>query len=224
MVKYRTPLLPTGFLRQKPREEALALVRMPRELRGMLRDALEATGSTGCSIWELQRLHASILDERPRAAIELGSGVSTLVLAYAARSLALRGDRCRLVSMEQSAEYQDDMLSWFPSELKGYVEFILSPTVEDPQDDGSIGYRYSLTPDEAFEWVFVDGPQLPRKDPALFDADAIGLARHGQRMVVHVDGRESTVDRLVHRLAPERLERSEVHSWTTMWLSGQRSS
>ncbi len=224
MVKYRSPLLPLGFLQPRPRSEAAALLRTPRELRARLRTALGSTQSTGCSIWELERLHRSLITERPSVAVELGSGVSTLVLAHAIRELAEQGHECRLVSLEQSAEYQNDMLDWFPKDLQKYVEFVLSPVESETLEDGSIGYRYSAAPDIAYEWLFVDGPQLPRKDPTLFDADALHIARHGQRMVVHIDGREGTVDRLVERLSPERVERSSVHSWTTLWTKGRTPS
>ena len=223
MVKYRSPLLPLGFLRAKPRSEMLAHLRTPRELRRMLKDALAATGSTGCSIWELQQLRRSLLHERPRHAVELGSGVSTLVLAFAVRELQQQGHECRFVSLEQSAEYQNDMLQWFPKDLAPFVRFVLSPAGSSDFPDGRRGFRYSYLPDEAYEWVFVDGPQLPRKDPMLFDADAIDIARHGQRMVIHVDGRESTVERLVERLRPAHIERFPIHSWTTMRVDGRQA-
>jgi hypothetical protein len=215
MVKFRAPVSIRGMLDVRARQEVIAHYRLPSDLRRLLDDALTATNSTGCSTWELQRLHRSIIDERPTSAIEFGSGISTLVIAHAVRALARGGHLTRFVTMEQGEEYQRNLLSWFPPELRDYVEFRLSDVVADEPTGGLTGYRYSRTPDERFDWVFVDGPQLPRKDGALFDADVLALPR-GHAMVVHIDGRASTVSQLVERLTPQVVQRNTVHRWTTL--------
>ena len=217
MAKYRIPLGLRGLRDARAREELIAHLRLPRDLRRMIGLALEATNSTGCSVWELERLHRSVSEERPAAAIEFGSGISTLVIAHAVRSLSRAGHDTRFVTMEQGAEYQANMLGWFPKELRPFVEFRLSDIMPDPPADGKVGYRYVDTPTDRFDWCFVDGPQLPRKDPTLFDSDVLHLPR-GHRMVVHIDGRRATLERLIAELVPDRVERSEVHGWATLTI------
>jgi hypothetical protein len=215
MVKYRSPVGLSGLRNPRAREELRAHLRLPRDLRRRIAGALEATNSTGCSSWELERIHRSILVERPTAAIEFGSGISTMVIADAVRRLGREGHATRFVTMEQDANYQDNMLGWFPDDLRRFVNFRLSGVVAETSEDGSVGYRYADTPLERFDWCFVDGPQLPRKDPSLFDSDVLLLPR-GHRMVVHIDGRESTVTRLQQGLGPSVVERFVRHSWTTL--------
>ena len=217
MVKFRVPLTLRGLGDARAREEFLAFHRLPRDLRSLLGAALEATNSTGCSVWELERLHRSLIDRRPGTAIEFGSGISTLVLAHAVRELARAGHTTRFVSMEQGRTYQDNMLGWFPADLRGMVDFRLSEVVGEEARGGMTGYRYTETPEEQFDWVFVDGPQLPRKDPLLFDADVLSLPR-GHAMMVHIDGRRATVARIVEELRPVKVEAFEVHGWTTLHI------
>ena len=217
MVKYRVPLRLAGVRSPRARQELFAHLRLPRDLRRMIGEALAATNSTGCSVWELHQLHSSMLRERPSSAIEFGSGISTLVIANAVRRLAKNGHVVRFVTMEQGAEYQANMLGWFPQELRPFVEFRLSDIMPDPPADGKVGYRYVDTATDRFDWCFVDGPQLPRKDPTLFDSDVLHLPR-GHRMVVHIDGRRATLERLIAELVPDRVERSEVHGWATLTI------
>lgn len=215
MAKFRVPLTLRGLGDARARQEFLAFHRLPRDLRVLLGAALEATNSTGCSVWELERLHRSLIDRRPRTAIEFGSGISTLVLAHAVRELARAGHATRFVSMEQQRTYQDNMLGWFPADLRDVVDFRLSDVVGEDSNRGMTGYRYIETPEEQFDWVFVDGPQLPRKDPMLFDADVLFLPRE-HAMVVHIDGRRATVARLVEELRPVKVETFQAHGWTIL--------
>ena len=219
MVKYRVPLRLAGVRSPRARQELFAHLRLPRDLRRMIGEALAATNSTGCSVWELHQLHSSMLRERPSSAIEFGSGISTLVIAHAVRRLAKNGHVVRFVTMEQGAEYQENMLAWFPDELRPYVDFRLSEVTSEPTEDGLEGYRYTKTPSEQFDWCFVDGPQLPRTDPSLFDADVLSLPK-GHRMVVHIDGRRSTRAKLVHDLAPDNVKVFKPHGWATLILEG----
>lgn len=223
MAKFRVPLTLRGLGDARARQEFVAYHRLPKDLRGLLAGALEATNSTGCSVWELERLHRSLREERPTAAIEFGSGISTLVLAHAVAALAREGHHTRFVSMEQSEQYQQNLLGWFPDELRGHVEFRLSETTAEPSTDGMTGHRYVTTPQEPFDWIFVDGPQLPRKVPLLFDADVLHLPLPAGTLI-HIDGRRSTVERLVQVLDPASVETSEVHRWTTLRLGGGRGA
>lgn len=217
MAKFRVSLRQRGIRDARARQEFRALHRLPRDLRTLLGPALEATSSTPCTVWELERLHRSFIVTRPERAIEFGSGISTMVLAHAVRELARTGHATRFVSMEQERAYQEDMLDWFPADLRESVDFRLSEVVRMERDAGMTGYRYADTPDEQFDWVFVDGPELPLKDPMHFDADVLSLPRH-RAMIVHIDGRSSTVDGLIRELRPSRIESFPAHKWTTLHL------
>ena len=217
MAKFRSSLRQGGLRDASARQEFRALHRLPRDLSRLLGPALEASSSTGCTVWELERLHRSFIVRRPERAIEFGSGISTMVIAHAVRELARAGHVTRFVSMEQDRYYQEDMLEWFPADLREWADLRLSELVSAERSSGMTGYRYADTPDEQFDWVFVDGPELPMNDPMQFDADVLFLPRH-RAMMVHVDARRATVDALVRELRPSRIESFPVHKWTTLHL------
>ncbi len=220
-MKFIPRLTMHNIIARKQRAEFAAYLRLLRypELIWMLHRAVNASGSTGCTVWELERLHRSLISERPSDALELGSGISTLVLAHAARTLERRGTPCRFVSMEESQEYFEDLCRWFPHELWPYVEVRVSPTLDEVYDGDAVGRSYRDTPLQSFSWVFVDGPQLTKKDKQLyFDADAARVSQ-GQAMVIHVDGRSSTINHLKRILAPDEVWAAPTHNWTTMRIA-----
>lgn len=219
VVKYLSPLSIRKALGPRARQEFMAHLRLPKDLRRAISLGLKETNSTGCTVWELERLWRSMLDVRPSRAVEFGSGISTLVIAHAVRKLADAGHVTRFVTMEQSAAYQENLLAWFPQELRSYVDFRRSDAVAELTSDGALAFSYRDTPDEPFDWCFVDGPDLPSCGATWFDADVLRLNK-GQGLVIHIDGRLSTRQRLKQELHPSRVYRSHVHGWATLFVEG----
>jgi glycosyltransferase involved in cell wall biosynthesis len=100
---------------------------------------------------------AERLDERaPKRVLELGSGLSTLVLAeYAARSGA------NVVSLEHDPHYHARTVRLLTSlDLRAYVDLRLAPLAPIACANGRRFPWYGVELDGAFDFVFVDGPPL----------------------------------------------------------------
>jgi len=116
---------------------------------------LEQSVSTGCDYVDYLALYNHVRKYKPQYVLELGTGVSTVVLAYALRE----NGGGKVVSMEDHEYYLDSAKKIFPSELSGFVEFHLSPSVEKTRDFFR-GGGYQNIPKRDYEFVFVDGPNL----------------------------------------------------------------
>ena len=164
--------------------QSLDEVRARRRLRAdpplwrALRPIVQASASTGCTSYELDVLYRNVVERRPRRVLELGAGISTIVLGYAARKVAaLGGQPPTIVSMEESAFYHEDLSRLIPDEVRGHIRLVLSPVEDRECGDGLIGRRYASTPAEPYDLVFIDGPQVPmyRDDRRYFDADILDV-------------------------------------------------
>ena len=62
---------------------------------------LQRSASVGCTFFELDALYHEITRQRPKRVLELGSGISTIVMGFAAHSLLAEGEKCTVVTMEQ---------------------------------------------------------------------------------------------------------------------------
>jgi hypothetical protein len=88
--------------------------------------------------------------------LELGSGISSFVIAFALRELE---DGCKptFYSMEEDRYYHNQIVEIFPSDLKDSVHFVLSDRFE--KDFGMYrGCYYKDVPDLPWDFVFIDGP------------------------------------------------------------------
>jgi hypothetical protein len=109
--------------------------------------------STGADLTDYALLHRYVLSRKPRRVLELGSGVTTAILADA---LAETGGH--LVTYEAIPMYRDDMLAKLPERLKPVVTSILAE-----RDLGYVaatsGVRYAgEIAGGPFDMIFVDGP------------------------------------------------------------------
>jgi hypothetical protein len=165
-------------------------------LRDALRGCLEQTKSTGCSYGDYWRLYQYVRRHKPIEVLELGGGVSTVVLAVALRDNAAEGHPPgRLTSMEEEEIWHKELVAIFPNAYRSYVDFVLSPTV---MDGFSVfrGVRYRDVPDRPYSFVFVDGPAYDAKDgsgkTSCFDLVRV-LSRSSTPVAALVDTRVSTV-------------------------------
>lgn len=152
------------------------------------------TASTGCDFREYWWLYNYVTSHRPRYILECGAGISTIVMGFAIKELERQGHpRLTLVSLEDVPFYYDDLVKLIPAAVEPYVNIILSE-VEDKDFGIGMGRSYANVPDHPYEFVFTDGPNLPRGTQLpYFDCDYINIVRRQERPVVGaVDGRKST--------------------------------
>ncbi len=151
--------------------------------------------STGCTFYELEVLYRHITEHKPALVLELGSGVSTIVMGYAAKKVRDLGMPCTIVSMEESAYYYDDVCKLIPKDIIDCVELIQSPVEDIRLSNDFIARRYVNVPPNPYDLVFIDGPQVPKfqDDPRYFDGDILRVIEWNQQpFTAYLDGRRGT--------------------------------
>jgi len=166
---------------------------------------LEKSVSTGCDYVDYLALYNHVRKHKPQYVLELGTGVSTVVLAY-----ALRENRHGMVvSMEDNEYYLGATKKIFPEELKDVVEFHLSPAVEKTRDFFR-GSGYKDIPAKDYEFVFVDGPNLlvdterPPDAEFAFNFDFIEAVRMSRKPVAGLIDTRTTTCFAYHLLLGEK--------------------
>jgi hypothetical protein len=148
--------------------------------------------STGCDFYELWTLYQHVRKTRPKCILELGSGVSTIVMAYAIHSLENENYSCVFVSMEESERYHAQLQQLIPKDLAPVVDHVLCAAEDRPLDNGLIARRYAAKPRHAYDFVFIDGPQCPKAEN-YFDGDLLdAMAWNDQPFVAFLDERLKT--------------------------------
>lgn len=158
----------------------------------------ERTSSTGCSYGDYLALYNYVRIHKPREVLECGTGLSTVVLAYALmENEREHGLSWRLTSLEENREYYELARKSLPEELAGdsRVRLVLSDIVEDSYELFR-GVRYKDVPQAPYDFVFVDGPRKladPEEKPLTFDFDFIRVVLASDRPVgAMIDTRTST--------------------------------
>ena len=98
-----------------------------RDLCADMAELFRRSASTGCTYHELGTLYRHIIRHRPRHVLELGSGMSTLVLAHAARLVRDQGGECQVISMEEDSFYFNNLMSLLPAWVSDYATVVHSP-------------------------------------------------------------------------------------------------
>jgi hypothetical protein len=183
------------------------------DLRHDLAEMFRRSASTGCTYHELGVLYQHIVSKKPRFVLELGCGVSTLVLAHAAKLVRDQGGECHVISMEEDSFYHEHLKSLLPDRIKPYVDVVLSPVKEEKIGDCFSRY-YQDTPPHPYELVFVDGPKLPRQ-PNYLDGDILKVLDWNESSFdAYIDGRKSTRENLVRLLPYLKASVDPVHKFT----------
>ena len=166
------------------------------------------TQSTGCQYVDYEALYRYVRRWRPREILECGTGVSTVVLAYALGENAREDGRSgRITSMEEDKKWFDMANELLPDSLRKYVDIRLSATVEDGYAIYR-GMRYRDVPGRPFEFVFTDGPstRAPSDGTRTFDFDYLHTVRHSDIPVGGIiDGRLTTCYVMQKVFGPENV-------------------
>lgn len=167
--KYLNPL---NWLRRRNESRAEGMVRAHHYLYDTIRSVRTACGSTGCEYSDYLELYSQILRRRPACILELGSGVSTAVIALALQELA---QPAVFVSVDESPEWLDRARKALSRNLAPLVRFHYSPRIERPYGKW-MGCCYESLPDFPWDFVFIDGP-VPRRPggPKCFNSDILNL-------------------------------------------------
>jgi predicted O-methyltransferase YrrM len=117
---------------------------------------LPPTGGWAASADLLVLLHQLVRDERPHRVLECGSGVSTLILAYALRDI----DGAVLVTLEHDHRYVASTRELLRRHgLSDAVELRLAPLVPvETPTEGERWYDPDQLPSGPIDLMFVDGP------------------------------------------------------------------
>lgn len=177
----------------------------------VLRDVARSK-STGASYFDYLLLHSYIRQYKPRLILELGSGVTSVIMAQALSEIEDGIDR-KIVSMEDLPEYHKDAKSLMSPHLAKYVDYQLSPKVEVESEFGLWGFHYKDVPDHAYDFVFVDGPNDVKDGKQGVDLDVFHVLKRQPHHPVDViiDGRQTTARALAGFFAEGRLVRDERH-------------
>jgi predicted O-methyltransferase YrrM len=97
---------------------------------------------------------------RPKRVLELGSGVSTVIIGKFLHKFQIEdGIKRTILSMEHEKEYLDNTQSMIPNEINKKADLVLSDVKYDNFDDGIISY-YTSIPDHLYDFVLIDGPSI----------------------------------------------------------------
>lgn len=130
---------------------------------------LPPTGGWAASADVLVLLHQLVRDERPQHVLECGSGVSTLVLAYALQDI----EGASLVTLEHDRRYLSDTGELLHRHgLSELVELRLAPLVPvETRMGGERWYDPEQLPSGPIDLMFIDGPPsnsgMAARAPAL---------------------------------------------------------
>jgi hypothetical protein len=149
------------------------------ELYHLIKKITEKSKSTGCEYSDYFNLYDSIIKRKAKNVLELGSGISTCVIAYALMKLHNdQNSKGIVVTMEESDFYHKNFLKIIPDELKIYIKSIYSPRKKSSYFN-VIGCHYEDIPsiESGYDFVFIDAPQTiyPGERKKCFDSDLINL-------------------------------------------------
>ena len=141
--------------------------------------------TTGASYSDYLTLYEDVRRYKPREILELGPGMTTVVLAHALLDNAAEGAPLgRVTSMEEGADWTAMAKAALPSHLSHVVDIVHSPKV-----DGHYkifrGVQYAEIPDRPYDYIFSDGPERhsPVNGDKLFDLDFIQVVRRSERPI-----------------------------------------
>tara|TARA_Y100000991_G_scaffold210160_1_gene191154 strand:- start:274 stop:1071 length:798 start_codon:yes stop_codon:yes gene_type:complete len=145
-----------------------------------LNNYLLKSKSTGCNISDYWEIYNYVRKNKPKEILECGTGVSTVVMAYALIENEREGFKGRITSMESINEYLLMAKKLLPENMTKYVDFVLSLVIQDNYLFYR-GMRYEKIPDDRnYDFVYVDGPSYfcPIDGSVTFDFDLIHVLKN----------------------------------------------
>ncbi len=153
--KFINPLYWTRIINEKKSEKAFKNIDNG-DLNIIISELLKKSDSTGCEYSDYMSLWKSLNQFKPKCILELGSGITSALIAYYIKTRT-KNNSVKFISMEESEYYFNNIKSIFPKNLEKYVKFHLSERVEKTYD-GLTGCHYKRVPDLNYDFIFIDGP------------------------------------------------------------------
>lgn len=146
---------------------------------------LEVSKSTGCSYSDYWILYSYVRKHKPVEILECGTGVSTILLAYALKeNEAESGVTGRVTSMEDISGWYKHASAIIPQTLAGYIDLTFSERTEYKHSIFR-GVGYKEIPSREYDFVFIDGPGTlaPSDKVVTFDFDYINVVKRSTKPV-----------------------------------------
>ncbi len=182
-------LNPINFMRVLNRRRSEKLIRQVDggKLYGLINKTMEASPSTGCDYSDYWMIYSTLVRVRPKCVLECGSGVSSVVFAYYAASVAGSEHETQIISVEENLHYHESIIAIFPDELSSNITFMQRDRVEARYGTQQ-GCYYRDLPDLKFDFIFIDGPTDRRvwsdkSFPKCFNADFLNIVRKSDHPV-----------------------------------------
>jgi hypothetical protein len=141
--------------------QALKKLKKNARLYQTLMDTIKLSESTGCSYYDYWTLYNTTRNNKPAEILECGTGVSSVVMAYALMENEQEGSLPgRITSMEDVDLWYQKARKLIPDTLKPYVEIVHSPKVEYCHSIFR-GVGYQDIPQRAYEFVFIMWSKMP---------------------------------------------------------------
>ena len=160
-----------------------------------LNNYLSRSKFTGCSYSDYWAIYSFVRNKKPKEILECGTGVSTVVMAYALVENEKEGFQGRITSMESVEKYYKMAQKLLPVHMESYADLIYSPVVEDYYSLFR-GVRYRDIPiNRDYDFVYVDGPSYvaPSDGTFAFDFDYLHIVKQSHNPVYAIiDKRVST--------------------------------
>ena len=183
------------FTKSVYNRQALKKLKAKTELYEIITSYKELSKSTGCSYSDYWTLYNTVRKNKPAEILECGTGVSTIVMAWALFENRQQANASgRITSMEDVDLWYKGAKNLIPDKLSPYIEIIHSPKVEYSHSIFR-GVGYQDIPQRDYEFVFVDGPETtaPSDGTLAFDFDLINVvAKADQPVSAIVDKRATT--------------------------------
>ncbi len=141
------------------------------------------TPSTGANYYDYWLLYSHIRKTRPLEVLELGPGLTTLVIALA----LYENGAGRVTALEDLKIYHDALQEIIPDHLRPFIDLNLSPSRQVHYGPFR-GKAYTSIPERDYDFVWIDGPNYDRQTE--FDADILEIvAKRDKPITAYVDSR-----------------------------------
>lgn len=175
---------------------------------------------TGASFSDYLTLYEEVRRYKPREILECGTGLSTLVLAWALLDNAREGAPAgRLTSIEDNPAWFEVAGKSLPASVNEVVDLVNAPKAEGVYKIFR-GVRYESLPDRPYDFVFSDGPDRhsPITGEKLFNLDLIEvIARSEHPVRAVVDNHYLTFYILQKVLGPDK---ARYDAWRRLMFVG----
>lgn len=130
------------------------------ELYNLILRTTKKSDSTGVSFCDYRKLYETIRQLKPKNVLELGSGISTSVMAYALKQNEIDFKIKGIVtSMEEDETFFNQVKTITDKNLVKYIN-LLKSSRKTKYVNGMLASYYHKIPKKNYEFIFIDGPTL----------------------------------------------------------------